>query len=57
MRMGRKTSGHQTKKVWRALTHWRPQQEGYVRTQRERDQVKGMNWEEISEGIEKATEG
>jgi hypothetical protein len=24
VRVGRETSGHRTKKVWRALTHWRP---------------------------------
>jgi hypothetical protein len=57
MRVGRETSGCQTKKVWRALTHWRPQREGQVRTQRECDQVKGTNWGETSEGIEKVTEG
>jgi hypothetical protein len=31
--------------------------EGHVRTQRECDQAKGINWGETSKGIEKATQG
>ena len=41
-RVGREISEHQTKKVRRALTRWKPQREGHVRTRRERHPSDGQ---------------
>jgi len=44
-------SGHRKKPTMqRALTSWRPQREGYVRTQKETSQARGTHFLKTTEG-------